>query len=169
MAQAVEITRDDLSAADLRTASAKGGSVAAARRMLALASVLEGADRATAARSAGMDRQTLRDWVHRYNAEGVGGLENRSSPGAPALLSDAQQAALAAKVEAGPDVARDGVVRWRRSDLAHWLKTEFGVEIKERTVGSYLKKLGFRRISVRPAHPGRDAEAQETFKSLSPA
>ncbi len=115
-----------------------------------------------------MDRQTLRDWVHRYNAEGLAGLENRSSPGAPALLNEAQQAALEAKVEAGPDVARDGVVRWRRIDLARWLEAEFGVDIKERTVGSYLKKLGFRRISVRPAHPERDAQAQETFKKTSP-
>ena len=115
-----------------------------------------------------MDRQTLRDWVHRYNADGLAGLENRCSPGAPGLLNDAQQAALAAKVEAGPDVAHDGVVRWRRIDLARWLEAEFGVEIKERTVGSYLRKLGFRRISSRPAHPERDSEAQETFKKTSP-
>ncbi len=97
MTQAIEIRRDDLSAADLRAASAKAGSVAAARRMLALALVLEGADRTTAAKSAGMERQTLRDWVHRYNGEGLAGLENRHGPGHPPLLNAEQQVALAAK------------------------------------------------------------------------
>jgi transposase len=38
-------------------------------------------DRASAARLAGMDRQTLRGWVHRYNAEGIAGLSNRPLPG----------------------------------------------------------------------------------------
>ena len=46
--------------------------------MLALALVLEGSDRTTAANTCGMDRQTLRDWVHRYNQEGLAGLRNRA-------------------------------------------------------------------------------------------
>jgi hypothetical protein len=28
-----------------------------------------------------MDRQTLRDWVHRYDAEGLAGLSNRRFSG----------------------------------------------------------------------------------------
>ncbi|MDP4023095.1 helix-turn-helix domain-containing protein, partial [Methylobacterium sp. NEAU 140] len=63
----IAITRTDLSAEGLRAAASKAPSIPAARRMLALALVLEGADRTTAARACGMDRQTLRDWVHRYN------------------------------------------------------------------------------------------------------
>ena len=51
------------------------------RRLLALASILDGACRDEAARNAGMDRQTLRDWVHRYNAEGVEGLLDRPRSG----------------------------------------------------------------------------------------
>ena len=43
------------------------------RRLLAIALVLEGTSRKVAAESCGMDRQTLRDWVRRYNAEGVEG------------------------------------------------------------------------------------------------
>ncbi|HKE21740.1 MAG TPA: helix-turn-helix domain-containing protein [Bryobacteraceae bacterium] len=50
-------------------------------RLIAIANALEGMDRASAARLAGMDRQTLCDWVHRYNAEGVAGLCNRPAPG----------------------------------------------------------------------------------------
>ncbi len=71
---AVAITRGDLDASGLRSAAARSKDAAASRRMLALALVLEGATRTAAAQAAGMDRQTLRDWVHRYNAKGIEGL-----------------------------------------------------------------------------------------------
>ncbi len=67
----------------LRAASAKACDARMARRMLAIALVLEGKGRKTAAETRGMDRQTLRDWVHRYNAEGLAGLKNRKAPGRP--------------------------------------------------------------------------------------
>jgi transposase len=136
--------------------------------MLAIALVLEGVDRTTAAETCGMDRQTLRDWVHRYNAEGLDGLENRKVPQRPRRLVPAQMAELAAWVEAGPDPARDGVVRWRRKDLQHRIAAEFGVELHERSVGKQLAALGFRRLSVRPQHPRSDPEAQAAFKKTSP-
>jgi transposase len=74
---AIAITRADLTASELRSAAAKSRDAQAARRMLAVALVLEGVDRKTAAETCGMDRQTLRDWVHRYNSEGLAGLSNR--------------------------------------------------------------------------------------------
>jgi transposase len=73
VSMAVGITRTDMSARELRAAAAKTEDAKVARRMLALAQVLEGAARKTAAETCGMDRQTLRDWVLRYNAEGLGG------------------------------------------------------------------------------------------------
>ncbi|MFO0514020.1 MAG: helix-turn-helix domain-containing protein, partial [Rhodobacterales bacterium] len=78
---AVAITQKDTPARELRTAAAKTADAKAARRLLAIALVLEGVDRKTAAESCGMDRQTLRDWVHRYNAEGLEGLSARRSAG----------------------------------------------------------------------------------------
>ena len=114
-----------------------------------------------------MDRQTLRDWVHRYNAEGLAGLANRRAPARPRQLAPAQMAELAAWVEAGPDPERDGVVRWRRRDLARRIEGAFGVEVHERTVGKYLAALGYRRLSVRPRHPKADPAAQEAFKKAS--
>ena len=66
---AIAITRRDLTAANLRAAAAKSRDAQAARRMLAIALVLEGVDRKTAAETCGMDRQTLRDWVHRHNCK----------------------------------------------------------------------------------------------------
>ena len=60
MSAAVTITRMDLTAAELRRAAVRSRDAKAARRMLAIALVLEGVDRKTAAESCGMDRQTLR-------------------------------------------------------------------------------------------------------------
>lgn len=165
---AIAITRRDLTAAELRAAAARSLDARAARRMLALALVLEGVDRTTAAETCGMDRQTLRDWVHRYNAEGLAGLANRRPPRRARRLDAGQVAELAAWVEAGPDLARDGVVRWRRSDLQRRIASAFGVELHERTVGKYLARLGYRRLSVRPRHPKADPAAQEAFKKASP-
>lgn len=164
----ISVTRVDLTAVELRRASGKTKDARAARRMLAIALVLEGVDRATAAKSCGMDRQTLRDWVHRYNAEGLGGLENRKVIRRPRRLLPEQLAALAGWVEAGPDPARDGVVRWRRRDLQARIAAEFGVEFHERSVGKQLAALGFRRLSVRPLHPKSDPEAQTAFKKTLP-
>ena len=165
---AVEIAREDLTPAQLRAAAGKTKDGRAARRMLAIALVLGGTDRTTAARTCGMDRQTLRDWVHRYNAEGLAGLVNRRSPGRPARLSPDQKTDLAALVEAGPDPERDGVVRWRRIDLKRRIETMFGVAMHERTVGKQLAALGFRRLSARPQHPKADVAVQEAFKKTSP-
>ena len=64
---AVRITRKDKSAGELRQEAARCRDGKAARRMLAIALVLDGVDRKTAAENCGMDRQTLRDWAHRYN------------------------------------------------------------------------------------------------------
>ncbi len=79
----VSIMRTDLDVAGLRRAASRCQDAAAARRMLALALILEGQNRTEAARSAGMDRQTLRDWVHRYNEAGLDGLVNHPKTGAP--------------------------------------------------------------------------------------
>ena len=111
MGAAVSITRLDLTASELRKAASGEKDGAAARRMLALALVLEGSNRTMAAETCGMDRQTLRDWVHRYNAEGLAGLRNHKPPGPGSKLTAQQQAELAELVEAGPDPARHGVVR----------------------------------------------------------
>jgi IstB-like ATP binding protein/Winged helix-turn helix len=81
MSGAVRITRLDLSAAELRKLAKKQTKPLIVRRMLAIALVLDGVDRQTAARSCGMDRQTLRDWVHHYNAEGIAGLRERRTSG----------------------------------------------------------------------------------------
>src|SRR3981081_65408 len=95
-------------------------------------------------RTCGMDRQTLRDWVHGYNAEGLRGLHDVKTPGPKPKLTAEQQAELARLVEAGPDPACHGVVRWRRVDLRDELERRFGVVLHERSVGKLMAKLGYR-------------------------
>jgi transposase len=164
----VGITRRELGAGDLRREAGRCRDARAARRLLALALVLEGSSREEAARVAGMDRQTLRDWVHRYNAEGLPGLRDRRRSGRKPRLTPAQEAELATAVDQGPDPDRDGVVRWRRVDLRALIETRFAVRLHERSVGKVLRRPGFARLSVRPRHPKADEAAQEAFKKASP-
>ena len=168
MSTAVRVTRTDLTAADLRRSAGRSRDAKAARRMPAIALVLEGVDRTTAAETCGMDRQTLRDRVHRYNAEGLAGLVNQSRGARPRRLDAEQLTELASWVEAGPDPEVDGVVRWRRRDPGRRIAERFGVTVHERTVGKYLVALGYRRLSVRPRHPMTDPGAREGFKKASP-
>ena len=109
--------REDYSANELRTLARRSKDVSQSRRLLSLAAVRDGMDRAAAAKIGGMDRQTLRDWVHRFNASGPEGLIDNPTEGPKPRLSAEQLAQFAKIVEAGPDREKDGIVRWRRVDL----------------------------------------------------
>lgn len=164
----VLITRIERTAADLRRDAVQSPDVAVARRLLALALILDGHTREDAARSAGMDRQTLRDWVHRYNADGLAGLSDRHGGGTKPRLSVEQEAEIARWIRTGPDVAVDGVVRWRCMDIQARIEDRFGVTLHERSVGKLLHRLRFARVSTRPRHPKADAVAQAFFGLGSP-
>jgi transposase len=164
----VAVMRRELGADDLRREARLCRDAAAVRRMLALALVLEGNSREAAARAVGMDRQTLRDWVHRYNQEGLAGLRDRPRSGRKPRLTPEQTAVLATVVEQGPDPDRDGVVRWRRVDLQALIERRFGIRLHQRSVGKVLRRLRFTRLSVRPKHPASEPAAQEVFKNASP-
>ena len=166
MPSAVRI-RTDFSVCELRRLAARTKHVNQSRRLLSLAAVLDGMSRAEAARIGGMDRQTLRDWVHRFNEHGPEGLKDACSKGNPPRLSPEQQAELAHFVETGPDRAVHGVVRWRRIDLQHLIAERFGVAYHERTVGKILHQLGFSHISARPRHPAQDERIVAEFKKIA--
>ena len=159
--------RQDYSSKELRRLASRSKDANQSRRLLSLAAVLTGMSRADAAQIGGMDRQTLRDWVHRFNQSGPAGLLDQWATGPASRLSVEQKAELAQIVEAGPDPAVDGVVRWRRTDLQRVIKERFGVEYHERHVGALLKKLGFSHMSARPLHPGQDAATIAAFKKTS--
>jgi transposase len=166
--QAIEITRLELSVSALRQEATRCDDGRVACRILAIAHVLDGLSRTDAARACGMDRQTLRDWVHRYNAEGIAGLADAPRTGRPPVLTGEQMTELKRLVLIGPDPACDGVVRWRCIDLREQIAERFAVEVRERTVGKLLRRMGFSRVQPRPHNPQRDLDAQETFKKTSP-
>jgi transposase len=167
MSAAIEITCQDHTAAQLRALAAKCDDAGQTRRLLAIAMILDGASRLDAARQAGMDRQTLRDWVHRYNAAGIRGLVSRKAPGASPKLTPAQMAELRALVIAGPDRKVHKVIRWRCVDLRAEVARRFSVTVPERTIGKSLRKLKLTQLQPRPHHPKKDAAAQEAFKKTS--
>jgi hypothetical protein len=106
---AIEITHQDLSISQVRAAAARTADAKQARRILAIAMVLDGHSRRVAAQAGGMDRQTLRDWVIRYNADGLAGLADRPRPGRQPRLAEAQRREVAKWVEDGPNLKTDGV------------------------------------------------------------
>jgi putative transposase len=155
--------RDDLTPAALRRHARHEPDRRAALRLLAIANALEGASRAEAARLAGMERQALRDAVVRYTAEGPSGLHDRPKPGRPARLSEAEQAALAARVFRGPDPQRDGIAAWTRADLCGWLEARFGKAFHPSSLSRVLRRLDLSRQKTRPVHLEADPKARGRF------
>lgn len=164
--QAVPLN-DGMSAAEFRAAAGRSRDANQARRLLALAAIRDGMNREQAARIGGMDRQTLRDWVHAFNGHGIEGLVNGTAPGRRPKLSPEQKAQIKALVEKGPDPGKDGLVRWRCADLARIAKDRFGVSVGEDTIGRLLRQLGFSHISARPKNPGQADDAVSSFQKRS--
>ena len=110
--------RDDFDAAALRRIARRTKDGPQARRLLALASIYDGASRTEAARIGGVTLQIVRDWVVKFNAHGPEGLIDRKPPGRPAKLTHTPRATLAGLLDSGPIPAIHGVVRRRLIDLA---------------------------------------------------
>lgn len=168
MGAPLEITRTEYSGAELRALGRRCSDGAQVRRILSIAMVLEGRARTEAAELGGMDRQTLRDWVHRYNAYGVHGLKSRHPRGRVPALTQLQRAELLELVLAGPDREVHGVVRWRCVDLRAEVARRFSVDVHRNTIGRWLHELGLTRLQPRPVHPKKDPEAEVTFKKTLP-
>jgi transposase len=168
MAVAIGV-RADFSAADLRRLARRCSDGEQVRRLLALASILDGASRGEAAKIGGVTLQIVRDWVLRFNAEGPDGLKSRKAPGKASILNDAHRRALAEVVEAGPIPASHGVVRWRLIDLAQWIWDEFGLSISKQALSREMRALGFRKLSARPRHHRQKEDAIPAFKKTSQA
>lgn len=167
MGQAIAM-RTDYTTGEVRGLAKRAKDAAQARRLLAIAAVLEGASREDAARIGGMDRQTLRDWVIRFNEKGPDGLINIPSPGVPPKLDQEHRVFLARIVEEGPIPAIHGVVRWRACELIMRLHEEFGLSVSDDTIYRTLKDLGFSHVSARPKAYKQDAETMDTFKKTLP-
>lgn len=166
--------RRDFSPAQLRQFAETLPDRAHARRVRAIAAILEGKTRTQAAKTGGMERQTLRDWVHRFNADGPEGLKSLRSPGRPPKLDAAQQTELATIIARGPDPTTLGIKRWRLGDLVRVIRERFSVEHDEVSVGRIMKRLGYFYTGVewRPdpslAEPDTPASSNEV-RDAAPA
>lgn len=160
--------REDFDAVQLRALARSATDPGQVRRLLALAAIYDGGKRSAAAAIGGVGLQTVRDWVLRFNAEGPDGLVTGKAPGNRPLLDADRRAALRQIVEDGPIPAVHGVVRWRLVDLVQWVWAEFRVSISKQTLSRELRALGFRKLSARPRHHAKDAEAATAFKKTSP-
>ena len=167
---ALEIRKDRTPAA-LRKLAKATADARIARRILAVANALDGMSREDAARAAGMDRQTLRDWVLRYNAHGIDGLADRWNGGRPPTFTADEQAEIVSIVLAGSDPETTGISAYTLEDLAHICKTRFGKRMHPWSLGRLLKRLGLSRQKTRPVHPETDPAAAAAFKKrpASPA
>ena len=160
MGAPVKLTREEHTPTDLWQLAGALNDAGHARRVQAISFVLSGWPRSKAAAFADVDRQTLRDWVERYNAGGVGALATLTSPGRPRLLTPKQGEDLYQIVVKGPDLDQDGVARWRCVDLVRQTTERFGVpEVHPSTMAKWLHRLGLTKLTTRPYHPKKDDAA----------
>ena len=161
--QALRIRRDR-TAVVLRKQSKCETDTRVARRMLAIANALDGMSREAAARAAGMDRQTLRDWVIGYNEHGLDGLVDQPRDGRPPKLDAQEKAALVELVLAGSDPEASGISAFTRDDLVAICLERFGKSLHATSMDRILRNLGLSRQKARPSHPQKDPVAQAAFK-----
>ena len=128
------------------------------------------APRAARRRRSAVSREPerVRKWVVAFNAHGPSGLIDGKAPGNRPLLNPEQREALRRIIEAGPNPAVDGVVRWRLIDLAQWVYAEFRISISKQTLSRMLRAMGYRKLSARPRHHAQDPAALEAFKKTLP-
>src|SRR4029453_15703720 len=161
--------RTDYTAGEVRRFAQRAKDAAQARRLLAIAAVLDGASREEAPKVGGRVRPAVGGLVMPFNEQGAGGLINIPSPGMPPKLKAMHKAFLARIVEEGPIPAIHGVVRWRGGDLIMRLYEEFGLSVSDDTIYRALKNLGFSHVSARPKAYKQNAEAMDAFKKTSPS
>ena len=163
MGAAVQIL-GDFSASWFRDQAKRSKDGNQARRLLALAAIVDGESREVAAKIGGMDRQTLRDWVNRFNEGGVEALRSRHAGAPPRKLSAEQEDAILKLIEMEPIPDVHGCVRWRIVDLCGYAYDEWGISIGKTAMSDMLRRRGYRLLSPRPQHPNQDPKAIETFK-----
>jgi transposase len=157
--------RTDYAPTELRRLARRTNNRAQALRLVAIAAALQGASRAEAARAGAMDRQTLRDWVLRFNQSGTQGLLDRPKGHPHCRLDEGQLAALKAWMLKGPSPERDGVSAWRIVDAVSFCEQRFGVRYSEEGMRRILRQeLNLSHQKTRPQHPQHDLRRAEAFK-----
>ena len=161
--------RTDLTAAEVREQAKAAAAPDQARRLLAIALVLEGASREDAARSTGMDRQTLRDWVHRFNMAGPAGLLDRKAAGRQRRLNQDQLTSWPTAWGAAPTTSAAASCAGAWSISAPWSSAASASATRSAAWAS-----SFGRSASAGSRPGRSTQdptlqAQAEFKKNCPS
>ena len=159
--------RTDYEPAQLRRLARRTKNRGQALRLVAIALALEGAPRAEAAKTGAMDRQTLRDWVIRFNEAGPQGLLDKPKGHARCRLEEGQLAVLKSWMLRGPKPERDGVSAWRIVDAVAFCKEHFSVRYSDSEEGMrriVRQELNLSHQKTRPVHPQHDPRRAEAFK-----
>ena len=140
-----------------------------ARRLQAVRLAMLGATAEAVGPQVLLSGRQVKTWVARYNAGGAESLDDRPGRGRKPPLTPEQEARLRGRLLAGPTGADGGVCALRGADVRRILEAEFGVRRCLQAVYDLLHKLGLEPLRPRPAHPGADPEARESFKKVSPS
>ena len=161
--------RLDYDAARVRMVARESQNANQVRRLLALAAIYDGRQRAEAAGIGGVTLQIVRDWVLRFNADGPDGLIDRKAPGQPSRLNGGASggAGRGDRERADPGGARRGALADRRS-VPVVVGASSRSAISKQTLGRELRAMGYRKLSARPRHHAQAEGAIERFKKLSP-
>ena len=160
--------RQDKSPQELRLAAkgTKDGKVV--QRLLGIALILDGAGRREAALLVGLDPQTLARAVEHYNADGIAGLSDRTSPGRPPKLTEQQCADLKRMVLAGPEDPDNGCPEFKVRHIVELVKAKWGIRISPETARTRLHAMNLVPLVCRPRHYQADPVARAKFKAKFP-
>ncbi len=153
----------ELTAMELRRRIRKESDPRVRQRLLGIWHMRCGKRVPEAAEAIGLAPTKLRKWVHRCNAQGIDGLRDQPRSGQPTRLPRALEPALQKRIRQGP-TERDGLVRFRATEVQRILRDEFDAAYSMGGVYFLLHRLGFSHLSPRPIHPKAEANAQALFK-----
>src|SRR3954464_2061259 len=164
MGRAITIRTDLGTATDLRRMAKQQGGRRTTLRLLAIANAMDGMSRAQAARSAGIERQSLCDAIKRFNAEGIAGLVDRPKGHRSQRLSEAEQAVLINLILRGPDPEKGEPCAWTLPDLCRFIEKRFDKSMSPRPRSRALRRPGHSRQRARPVPPQKTPKAAATFE-----
>ena len=136
-------------------------------RIRAVIMAMRGRDAPTIAEDMGRSRRAVQEWVRWYNQEGLDALRDAPRPGQPRKLTPAQETALCAWLDAGPDQEARECCR-RGPEIRRHVEATFGVKYSVPGAYSMLHRLGYSALVPRPVHRKTDAAAQEEFRKSAP-
>lgn len=99
-----------------------------------------------------LNAQTVRDWIRRFNAEGLPGLDDRPRPGKPPTYTPEQVGEVIACALSDPQELGQPFGCWTLDRLAAYLSESKALPIKRSRISELLVAEGLR---WRPLSPGR--------------